>query len=499
MTEIQLPDDLTRMAATQTAPNVPPQNLDAEESVLGAMMVSESAISPVVLDVRLAPDDFYREQHRKIFKAIQRLETEGEPIDGLTVSEALAQVGELEAVGGRDQVLNLTATVKAPGNARHYAEIVKQNSLLRRLIDAAHTILQSVGERKGGAMELAEQAESLLFKVAHEQSVSDFRVIQDILVDEVSKLEELSKRDGGLIGTPSGYRDLDAITGGFQAGNLIIVAARPSLGKSTLACNIAENAAVDHGKPVALFSLEMSEAELAQRFIASKARISSDMLRKGTVASNEWGKVINACNALDKAPLWIDDSAELGLLQLRAKARRLHVKEKDRGGLGLIIVDYIQLMQPEDPRANRVEQVGQISRGLKILSQELKVPVIGVSQLSRAPEQRPGGKPMLSDLRESGQIEQDADVVMFIYREDRYKEDSEREGEADIIIAKHRNGPVGQKTLVFNERYPRFFDMARGERPVEQAAGVETTSLMEDDDLGDSGEDQGLGASDGVF
>jgi replicative DNA helicase len=221
---------------------------------------------------------------------------------------------------------------------------------------------------------------------------------------------------------------------------------------------------------VALFSLEMSEAELAQRFIASQAKINSDKLRRGLVAKSDWPKVVAACNDLDKAPLWIDDSPDLGLIELRAKARRLHAQERDRGGLALVIVDYLQLMRAQDPRQNRVEQVGQLSRGLKLLSKELGTPVIGVSQLSRAPEQRPGGKPMLSDLRESGQIEQDADLVMFIYREEVYKEDSERQGEADIIIAKNRTGPIGQKTLVFLPHYPKFADMARGQPSVDQRA-----------------------------
>jgi replicative DNA helicase len=481
-----VPSPKRALATTQTAASVPPQNLEAEESVLGALMVSSSAINPVFLEVGLRADDFYREQHRKIFSAIQDLDTGSQPVDALTVAEALTQRGELDAVGGRDLVSSLAATAPAPGNARHYAEIVQQNALLRRLIGAAQEIQQSVAERHAEPRELAEQAEAKLFKVAHEEHASDFRYLGEILQEEITKLEALSKGDGGLIGTPSGFKDIDEITGGFQAGNLIIIAARPSLGKSTLACNIAEHVTVKHGKPVALFSLEMSEAELAQRFIATQARINGDKLRKGTVARSDWPAVVRACNELDKAPLWIDDSADLGMLELRAKARRLHSQERDKGGLALIIVDYLQLMRAEDPRQNRVEQVGQISRGLKILAQELGVPVIGVSQLSRAPEQRPGGKPILSDLRESGQIEQDADVVMFIYREDRVKEDSQRENEADIIIAKHRNGPVGERTLVFLSRFPRFADMHRAPPAVKPLAASEDAPPMEgDEDVAD--------------
>jgi replicative DNA helicase len=273
-----------------------------------------------------------------------------------------------------------------------------------------------------------------------------------------------------MTGTPSGYTDLDEYTGGFQPGNLIVLAARPSMGKSSLVINIAENAAVDHGKPVALFSLEMSETELAQRFIASQAKLNGDDLRKGRVRPDRWPKVVGATQKLASAPLFIDESSDLGILDLRAKARRLHARHE----LGLVIVDYLQLMRAENSSDNRVEQVGQISRGLKMLARELRVPVIAVSQLSRAVESRNPPEPMLSDLRESGQIEQDADLVLFIYREEYYaKGESERPGEADIIIAKHRNGPVGRVVLTFLSRYPKFANMYRepdyGGVPVEGA------------------------------
>jgi replicative DNA helicase len=452
---------------------VPPQNLEAEESVLGAMMVSESTIEPVLLDVRLQAEDFYRDRHRAIYQAIIRLNEDANPVDVLTVSEALAQHGQLEDVGGRDVVASLAAKVPAPGSARHYAQIVKQNSLMRRLDGAAKRIQQSVAERDGEPSELVEQAERLLFQVAHEERAVDFRELGEILHDEIDKLEALSKGTAGLTGTPSGFRDLDEKTGGFQPGNLIVIAARPAMGKSTLVCDFAQNVAVKHKKPVALFSLEMSEMELAHRFIGSQSRISSDRLRKGKVASKDWPKVVKACNQLESAPLWIDDSSDLGLLELRAKARRLQAQEKGRGsdGLGMVIVDYMQLMRSDDARANRVEQVSQFSRGLKILARELQVPVVGISQLSRAPEQRPDKRPILSDLRESGAIEQDADVVGFLYRDDYYNAESEDPGGAELIIAKHRNGPVGTVKLVFLEHYPKFADRAREERPVEQSAG----------------------------
>src|SRR5215218_11135656 len=305
------------MAQTQTA-HVPPQNLEAEESVLGAMMVSEGSIAPVMLDVRLRAEDFYRDRHRTIFGAIRSLYERSEPIDALTVSEFLAQRGELDGAGGKDQVATLASTVPAPGNARHYAQIVKQNALLRRLLGAAQTIQQSVHEREGEPESLVEDAERLLFRVAYEDRASDFRNVAEILEDEIDRLEQLAKGDADLTGVASGFRDLDRVTGGFQPGNLIVVAARPSMGKSAIVANIAEHVASRQELPVAFFSLEMSETELAHRFIASRARIASDRLRKGQV-TKEWSKVLRACNELAEAPLWIDDSSDLSLLDLRAK------------------------------------------------------------------------------------------------------------------------------------------------------------------------------------
>ena len=356
-----------------------------------------------------------------------------------------------------------------PGNAGHYAHIVKQNSLLRRLLATSQQIQKSVHDHEGEPAELVERAETLLFKVAHEDQSKDFKSVAEVLDVEIDRLEALSKGDRDVTGTPSGFRDLDAKLGGFQPGNLIVIAARPSLGKSgTRRATSRRTSPRSTDKPVAFFSLEMSEAELAHRFISCRSRIPNDKLRKGNVAARDWPRVVRACNELDQVPLWLDDSSDLSLLELRAKARRL---ASSQGGLGLVIVDYLQLMRAEDPRANRVEQVSQFSRGLKILARELEVPVIGISQLSRAPEQRPGGRPMLSDLRESGGIEQDADVVIFIYRASKYDEDAEP-SEADLIVSKHRNGPTGDVPVVFLEQYPRFVDRAAGsDRPMEQRPG----------------------------
>ena len=455
--------------ATAQAAHIPPQNLEAEESVLGAMMVSESSITPVILDVRLRPEDFYRDRHRTIYEAIRTLYERSEPIDALTVAEFLAQHGDLDGAGGKDNLQTLASTVPAPGNARHYAQIVKQNALMRRLLGAAQTIQQSVHEREGEPESLVEDAERLLFRVAHEDRASDFRNMGEILEQEIDRLEQLAQGDNELTGVPSGFRDLDKITGGFQPGNLIVIAARPAMGKSAAVTNIADHVASKAGKPAAFFSLEMSEAELAHRFIATEARISSDRLRRGKVSEKDWPGVVRACNVLEKAPLWIDDSSDLSMLDLRAKARRLTASE---GDLGVIIIDYIQLMRPEDPRQNRVEQVGQISRGLKILARELNVPVIALSQLSRAPEQRPDKRPILSDLRESGNIEQDADLVAFLYRDEYYDPESEDQGKAELIIRKHRNGPIDTIRLAFLSHYPSFANLAHGgERPQEQSPG----------------------------
>ena len=454
--------------------HVPPQNIEAEESVLGAMLVAEPTLTRVIDEVKLNSADFYLDKHRAIFEAIHDLYAVSKPVDELSVSEALTQRNKIEEAGGRHYISELAAKVPAAANAKHYAEIVQENSLLRRLLGAGQEIQGWVNERTGEPRELSERAEKLLFEVAHKEQASDFKKLSDILHDEVDRLEKLSTGESELTGTPSGFRDIDALTGGFQPGNLIIVAARPAMGKSALVANIAENVAVKRQLPVAFFSLEMSEVELAQRFIACRARISGDKLRKGQVSQRDWPKVVRACNELEEAPLWFDDSSDLGILDLRAKARRLHAQEQERGGLGLIILDYMQLMRSDDHRANRVEQVGQISRGLKILARELEVPVVAISQLSRAPEQRTPPKPQLSDLRESGQIEQDADVVAFLYREDYYRDpDEEPDGLADLIIAKHRNGPIGTRKLVFLDRFPKFADHAHQEAPIEQPAGAE--------------------------
>jgi replicative DNA helicase len=447
--------------------SVPPHNEEAEASVLGSILLTEQALDGILLEVGLRPEDFYRPRNQLIFRAMIRLKEKAEPeaVDALTVSEDLRRAGELEKAGGSGYIHSLPTLVPAVGAVLDYARIVKENALLRSLLSATRDIQDEVLAHRGEPRELIERAEAVLFKIGHDGGTAEMKSIEAVLHEEIDKLEELSRKDVGLTGTPSGFADLDSLTGGFQHGNLIVVAARPSMGKSSLATNIAENAAIDHGVPVALFSLEMSEAELAHRFIASQARVSSDELRKGRVRGDRWPKVLNAVEKLASAPIYLDDSSDIGVLEMRAKARRLHA----RHGLGLIVVDYLQLVRPDTRADSRVEQVGQISRGLKILARELDIPVIAVSQLSRAVESRNPPIPMLSDLRESGQVEQDSDVVMFIYRDEYYNAESERLGEADLIVAKHRNGPIGQITLTFLPKYPKFANLYR-ERGVEPAS-----------------------------
>jgi replicative DNA helicase len=437
---------------------VPPHNLEAEKSVLGAVLLDERHLYALLIEEHLRPEHFYREQHGAVFAAMIELHQGDRKIDHLTVAERLRQNAKLEEVGGAAAVDELAGWVPAAGHARDYGRIVRENAQMRALLTTSYEIQASVMARDAPPRDLLERAERSVLEVAQDERIKTFRSIAEVLHEETDKLHQLSIAKTPLTGTPSGFKDIDELTGGFQPGNLVVIAARPSMGKSALVANIAENASLK-GHAVALFSLEMSESELAQRFVASQARIRGEELRKGRVAESKWPKILTACQTLAEAPLWIDDSSDTGVLEVRAKARRLH--HQIEGGLGLIIVDYLQLMRHEGRVESRHEQVGQISRGLKSLARELNVPVIALSQLSRAVEQRGGEKkPILSDLRESGQIEADSDLVMFIYREEYYDKDSERQGEADIIVAKHRNGPVGEIVLTFQKEYPKFMGYA---------------------------------------
>jgi replicative DNA helicase len=438
----------------------PPHSIEAEQSVLGAVLLSEKTHYAYVIEAGLRPEDFYRDRHRLIYESMLELYNSNEPIDVLTVTEHLRSRGKLDDAGGRAEVDALSGAAPAVGNLRRYGQIVKEHALLRRLLVTTYEIQASVHNHTAQPRDLVEQAEKAMLEVAHDDRQKDFKPVGEVLHAETARWQKLSTEGTSLTGTPSGFSDLDDITGGFQPGNLVVIAARPSMGKSSLVTNIAENVALHptRSRPVALFSLEMAEAELAQRFIASQAAIRGDDLRKGKLRDErKWKRVLEHAGRFEQSPLYVDDSSDISVLEISAKARRLH-NQHQPGGLGLVIVDYLQLLRPEPGIESRVRQVGEMSRRLKILARELQVPVIALSQLSRSVESRPGEKkPMLSDLRDSGEIEQDADLVIFIYRDDYYtKEESERPGEADLLIAKHRNGGLGDVRLRFQSEYPRF-------------------------------------------
>jgi replicative DNA helicase len=441
----------------------PPHSLEAEQSVLGAVLLSEKTHYAYVIEEGLRPEDFYRDRHRAIYESMLELYKENEPIDVLTITEHLRARGKLDDAGGPAEIDALAGAVPAVGNLRQYGKIVKEQALLRRLLTTTYEIQASVHNHAALPRELVEQAEKAMLEVAHDDRQNDFRRVGEILDTETNRWQKLSTEGISLTGVPSGFSELDEITGGFQPGNLIIIAARPSMGKSSLVTNIAENVALHPARPrpVALFSLEMAEAELAQRFIASQAGIKGDDLRKGRLKeATKWKRVLEHAARFAASPLYVDESSDISVLDIRAKARRLHSQHP--GGLGLVIVDYLQLIRPESSEESRVQQVGKMSRGLKILARELNVPVIALSQLSRGVESRNDKRPMLSDLRDSGEIEQDADLVMFIYRDDYYnRETSDRPGEADLLIAKHRNGGLGDVPLTFQPEYPRFLGLQR--------------------------------------
>ncbi len=450
-------------AATVPAGSTPPHSIEAEQAVLGAILLSEKAHYTFIVEQELKAADFYRGRHRVAFEVMADLFSGGVDLDVLSVTEELKARGKLEEAGGAEEIAGLVTAVPAVGNLRRYAQIVKDLAHLRRLLDASYRIQSSVFAREGEPADIVDEAERAILDIRMGGDGKDFRPVGEVLEQEITRWQTLNENGQSITGVRSGFDDLDAITGGFQPGNLIILAARPSMGKSALVTNIAENLALagPDARPVALFSLEMSEGELAQRFVASHARIAGDDLRKGRVKGAQWNKVLTAANDYDRSPLFIDDSSDISLLDIRAKARRLHQGFHDQGGLGLIIIDYLQLMRADTRYDSRVQQVGEMSRGLKILARELKVPVIALSQLSRGVESRTDKRPMLSDLRESGQIEQDADLVMFIYRDEYYNPEdsdhpSEEPGVSELIIAKHRNGALGTVKLTFLNKYPKF-------------------------------------------
>jgi replicative DNA helicase len=446
---------VVQAAPSSPAAPVPPQNLDAEEAVLGAMMLSPGAIGAV--SEVLGADDFYRDSHGKIYLAALSLYGKGEPVDAITVVDELEERGHLEQVGGSSRVHDLAALVPATTYAGQYARIVRETAVLRGLIRAGGEIARLGWERQDEAVNLLDRAEQIIFELAQARVATEFSHIQELLKESFERITQLYEAGAEVTGVPSGFRDLDRLTSGFQPGNLIIVAARPSMGKSALGLCIAANIAVRYEHPVALFTLEMSKSEVTQRLMCSEAKVESQRLRTGKLAPDDWPRLTAACDKLARAPIFVDDSASVTMMGIRSKSRRLKSQHPD---LGLIVVDYLQLMTSDTSYENRVQEVSRISRDLKILARDLDVPIMALSQLSRAVEQRHDKRPILSDLRESGSIEQDADLVAFIYRDEYYNEESEQQGLAEVILAKHRNGPTDALKLSFLKRYAKFADLA---------------------------------------
>ncbi len=429
---------------------IPPQNLAAEQSVVGSMLLDKNAVIKVI--ETLHPDSFYRDAHRYIYEAVLDLFDRGEPVDLVTVTEALRKNGKLEAAGGAVYITDLLNSVPTAANVEHYAKIVEEKAVLRRLIEAGTRIVSDGFSEPEDVDQILDHAEKAIFDIALKRVREGFHRIDSVIKRVLDKIDSLYGKKEAITGTPTGFPDLDQLTAGFQNSDLIIIAARPAVGKTAFALNIAQNIAIKHKIPVAIFSLEMSKDQLAQRMLCSEGEVDAQKLKTASLSDTGWKKLTRALGRLSEAPIYIDDSATLTATEIRAKARRLKIEK----GLGLVIVDYLQLMRGKARIENRVQEISDIARSLKTLARELEVPVVALSQLSRAVEQRTDRIPRLSDLRESGEIEQTADVVLFIHRDDYYNPQSERGNIAEIIIAKQRNGPIGSIELVFRKEIAKF-------------------------------------------
>jgi replicative DNA helicase len=429
---------------------IPPQDTDAERSVLGAMLLEEGAVSEVM--ALLQPEDFYRPAHARIYDAMGTLYERNEPLDEITVASCLKETANLDGVGGQAYLASLTESVPTAANVAYYARIVRSRALTRRLIAAATSIAGSGYEGQGDIDVLLDQAESKIFEITSSREQRAFTPLKDIVKDAFKQIETLYDQKQPITGVSTGYIDLDRVTSGFQPADLIIVAGRPSMGKTAFALGVAQNAALSSKTAVAVFSLEMAKEQLVMRMLCSEARIDSQRMRGGMLKDADWPKLARAAGLLAEAPIFIDDTGSISIMEMRAKARRLQAER----GLGLIVVDYLQLMRGRTGNEGREREISEISRGLKALAKELSVPVVALSQLNRSLEQRQDKRPMLSDLRESGAIEQDADVIAFVYRDDYYNAESEHKGLAEVIIGKQRNGPTDTVTLKFFREYTRF-------------------------------------------
>jgi replicative DNA helicase len=446
----------------EAAAIVPPHDLDAERAVIGAMLVSEAAVS--VVGETLVAEDFYSETHRVLYGAMMRLYAKGEPIDQLTLSDELRSVGEFDRVGGRQYVFRLVESVPTAANAARYAEIVRGKALLRAVIDAGDRIQQEAFAEPEDVTQALDAAEQLIYGVSNRQLKVHLAPVSELAPSTLEMIQRLYEQEGEVTGVESGFEDLDRMTTGFHKSDLVILAARPAMGKTALALNAIWHAAGIKGLPVAIFSLEMSKEQLVQRLISQVTRIRTQDLRSGNVGAEDWPKLVRGVAEVARAPVWIDDTAGITLMEMRAKVRRLasRLNAQNEAPLSLVVVDYLQLMIGQRARAeNRQQEIAEISRGLKVLARDLNIPVLAVAQLSRAVEQRHDKRPLLSDLRDSGSIEQDADMVMFLYRDEYYNPDSDDKGIAEIIIGKHRNGPTGKVQLAWLEQYTKFASLAR--------------------------------------
>jgi replicative DNA helicase len=441
---------------------VPPHDLDAEKAVIGAMLVSEAAVAAVA--ERLQPEDFYSEVHRIIYGAMMRLYARGGPIDQLTLTNELRSVGEFEEAGGRAYIFQIVESVPTAANAARYAEIVRGKALLREIIEVGSRITEDAFREPEDVGEALDSAEQLVYGVSNRTLREHLAPVSELAPGALEMIQRLYEAEGEVTGVESGFDDLDRLTTGFHKSDLVILAARPAMGKTALALNAIWHAAGQKGMPVAIFSLEMSKEQLVQRLISQITRIPTQALRSGNVRAEDWPKLVRGVAEVSRAPIWIDDTAGVTLMEMRAKVRRLSSQLNAAGErpLSLVVVDYLQLMVAQGNRSeNRQQEIAEISRGLKVLARDLDVPVLAVAQLSRAVEQRHDKRPLLSDLRDSGAIEQDADMVMFLYRDEYYNPDSDDKGIAEIIVGKHRNGPTGKIQLAWMEQYTKFASLAR--------------------------------------
>ncbi|OLS03431.1 replicative DNA helicase [Tissierella creatinophila] len=431
---------------------IPPHSIEAEQSVLGSMIIDKTAINTAIEIIR--PDDFYKQSNGEIYSAIIDLFNKNEPVDIITLQEELKRRGSLEAIGGVTYLANLSGGVATTANTEYYCKIVDEKSTLRKLITSSNDIIGKAYEDSEDVNIIIEAAEKNIFDITQGSQREGFSPINEVLLDSFAKIEEMAANKGGLTGLTTGFIDMDIKLSGLQKSDLVLLAARPSMGKTALGINMVTNSALKAKAKVAVFSLEMSKEQLVQRMIAATAHVDLQKIISGRLDEEEWLNIINSMGPLSAAEVYIDDTAGISLMEMKAKCRRLKIEK----GLDLVVIDYLQLMQMEGRQESRQQEISSISRGLKALAKEMDCPVVALSQLSRAPELRADHRPILSDLRESGAIEQDADVVLFLYRDDYYNEDSEKKNIGEVIIAKHRNGPTGTLELVFKKEFTKFLN-----------------------------------------